>query len=103
MSVLEIGQLKIELNDNGYMLHPEEWDEDIAVELAKMNSIVPLTDDHWAIVRAVREYYLKFKVGPMLRMICKRTGLTEARVHALFHTCTRGCMCRIAGLPGSTG
>ena len=63
MSVLEIGQLKIELNDNGYMLHPEEWDEDIAVELAKMNSIVPLTDDHWAIVRAVREYYLKFLSG----------------------------------------
>jgi tRNA 2-thiouridine synthesizing protein E len=103
MSVLQVGEQRIELNDDGYMLYPEQWDEDVAVELARMNSVDPLTEDHWAVLRFVREYYLKYKVGPMVRLICRRTGLAEEWIHTLFQTCTRGCMCRIAGLPKPTG
>ena len=102
MPEFQIGDRVIELNDDGYMLNPEEWDEDVAVELASMNS-VDLTDDHWAVVRCVREHFLRFNVGPMVRLVCRRTGLKEHWIHELFHTCTRGCMCRIAGLPGPTG
>ena len=103
MSELQVRDQTIELNDAGYMLNPEQWNADVAEELARMNSIEQLTDDHWAVVRCLREHYLKYKVGPMVRMICRRTGLMEERIHELFHTCTRGCMCRIAGLPRPTG
>ena len=103
MPEFQLGNRTIVLNDDGFMVHPRAWDEDIATELAKLNAVDPLTDDHWAVIRCVRNHYLKYNVGPMVRLICRKTGLEEQKIHELFKACFRGCMCRIAGLPKPTG
>ncbi|NIT57148.1 MAG: sulfite reductase subunit gamma, partial [Aliifodinibius sp.] len=45
---------KLDFNDEGFMTDPEQWNEDIARELARQEGIVELTEDHWEIIRFCR-------------------------------------------------
>jgi len=96
-----------ELDDYGYMLHPEMWSEEIAELLARV--LVPggLTEEHWRILYYLREYYLKFDSVPAVRKLCRDTGLSLKRIYILFPgNRPRGlgaglakCACKVAGMP----
>ena len=60
MPELDINGKKIELNDDGFMQNPAEWDEEIAKALAKAEEgIEDMSKDHWIVVNYIREYYEK--------------------------------------------
>ena len=61
------------IDGEGYLVDPEEWDEALAVELAKVQGI-ELTDEHWLVIRFMRDYYAEHQ-------IC-----ADAR-HAMKHHC----------------
>jgi tRNA 2-thiouridine synthesizing protein E len=64
MSVLEVKDKKIELNEEGFLLHPEEWDEEVAKFLAKQEEgIDDLSEEHWKIIKYIRDYYLEKTTG----------------------------------------
>ena len=96
-----------ELDDDGYMLHPEVWTEEIAELLAQ--DLVPggLTEEHWRIIYYLRKYYLKFGTVPPVRKLCRDTRLSLRHIYELFpgnHPRGLGaglarCACKIAGMP----
>lgn len=43
------------IDKDGYLVEPEEWDEDFARRTASAMRI-ELTDEHWAAVRFMRAY-----------------------------------------------
>lgn len=45
---------QVEVNDEGYMLNPDEWSKEIAVEIAKEEG-VDLTEKHYAIIDYIRQ------------------------------------------------
>ena len=50
----------------GYLVQPEDWDENIAVELAKEEGI-ELDDTYWMALGFMREYYQKDNIAPDVR------------------------------------
>ena len=43
-----------------------------------------MTDEHWKVIRFLREYYLKFGVAPMIRKLTKETGMPLKHIYELF-------------------
>ena len=60
----------IETEDLGYLLDPEEWDDDVAEHLARLEEIT-LTDDHWKVIRFVRAYYQDHGMSPEVRRVIR--------------------------------
>jgi len=57
--------MSYEVNENGYMLNHEEWNEDIAREIAAKEGI-ELTDKHWDLVNYLRDEYVNNVIPPFL-------------------------------------
>ena len=49
------------LDGEGYLVDPEDWDEALAVQLAQAQGI-ELQDDHWLVIRFMREYYAEHQI-----------------------------------------
>lgn len=94
----------VELNEEGFLINPEEWDEDVAELLARQEEgIESMSDEHWAVVKYIREYYLEKKLAPMVRKVCKTTGFSLGRIFELFPSGPAKGACKVAGLPKPDG
>lgn len=94
----------IELNDEGFLADPDVWTEEIALVLAKdQEDLEALTPEHWAVLRFIRSYYLEKKLAPMVRAICKTTGLQLRQIYELFPSGPAKGACKLAGLPKPDG
>ena len=103
MPTFEHGDVKIEVDEDGFMDDPSEWNDAIAVALATTEGVDDLTEEHWHLVRYLREYYLKFGIAPMIRKLCKETGFPLKKVYELFPSGPAKGACKVAGLSKPTG
>jgi TusE/DsrC/DsvC family sulfur relay protein len=94
----------LEINEEGFLAHPEEWTEELAAFLAREEeSLDHLTDEHWAVIRFIRQHYEEKQSAPMVRSVCKATGLPLKRVYELFPSGPAKGACKLAGLPKPDG
>lgn len=103
MSEQDLKALGIEVDEDGFIQDPEKWNEEVARILARTEEVPELTEDHWKIVRYIREYYLQFGVAPMIRKLCKETGYDLKTIYELFPSGPAKGACKVAGLPKPTG
>lgn len=74
VQTLNVGSLT---GDEGYLLDPSDWNEKVAETFAAEEDIA-LTDEHWRVIRFVREWYSEHGVAPSSRdavMFMKNSGL----------------------------
>ena len=98
-----LGGKEIEVDEDGFIQQPDLWDETVARDLATQDGIAEMTDDHWAVVNYIRNYWLKFEIAPLIRRLCKETGLDIDTIYDLFPNGPADGACKIAGLPTPTG
>jgi len=104
MPYIERKEKKIEVNEEGFLVNPEEWNREVAELLAlEEEGIEILTDDHWAIINYIREYYLENNLAPMVRKVCKATGFQLRYIYELFPSGPAKGACKVAGLPKPDG
>ena len=103
MPTFTYGDLAIEVDEDGFMQEPEQWNEEVAKALATTEGVEELTDEHWKVVNYLREYYLQFGVAPMIRKLCKETGFNLKKIYELFPSGPAKGACKVAGLPKPTG
>jgi len=104
MPEIETKGKKIRVNEEGFLVNPEEWDEETADLLAKEEEgIDALTKDHWAVINYIRGYYLEKNLAPMVRKICKTTGFQLKYIFELFPSGPAKGACKLAGLPKPDG
>ena len=103
MPIFEHGEIKIEVDEDGFMEEPEAWNEAIATALATTEGVQDMTEEHWKLVKYLREYYLKFGIAPMIRKLCKETGFPLKKVYELFPSGPAKGACKVAGLAKPTG
>jgi dissimilatory sulfite reductase related protein len=103
MPSLNHGAISIEVDDDGFLLNPEQWDEQVALALATTEGLDALTEDHWSIMNYIREYHAQFGVAPMVRKLCKETGFKLKEIYALFPSGPARGACKVAGLEKPTG
>jgi tRNA 2-thiouridine synthesizing protein E len=104
MSVLEFNGKSLELNEEGFLVDPSIWTEELAVFLAqKEENLDQLSDEHWSVIRFIREHYLANDSAPMVRAMCKSTGVPLKRIYELFPSGPAKGACKLAGLPKPDG
>jgi len=103
MPTFEHADIKIEVDEDGFMEEPEEWTEAIAMALAGTEGVDEMTEDHWKVVNYLREYYVKFGIAPMIRKLCKETGFPLKRIYELYPSGPAKGACKVAGLAKPTG
>ena len=65
--------------------------------MAQLLGIDRLTQDHWLVIYALRDYFKKFGVAPAMMNVCRGYARDRYWVHDLFNSCLNAW--RIAGLP----
>lgn len=88
----------VEVNEEGFMVNPNEWSEEIAVEIAKEEGIAELTPEHWKIINFCRQSAGTSGKAPTLRQITVGTGVSTKDLFALFPKGPAKKVARIAGL-----
>ena len=103
MAQLKVGDLSLDLDEDGFIQQPEKWDQNVALALAQTEGVNALSDKHWKLVNYLREYYQKYGVAPMIRKVCKDTGFKLNEIYELFPSGPAKGACKVAGLPKPTG
>ena len=98
-----VNNQKIEMDGDGFMLKPELWNDEVAKVIAQADDINDLTEDHWKVIRIIRQNYEEKGLAPMVRVICKETGLKLKQIYELFPLGPARGACRVAGLPKPEG
>jgi TusE/DsrC/DsvC family sulfur relay protein len=75
----------------------EIWNEDLAQRLAQQDGVGELTEEHWRVIRFLREHFIQYGALPPERSACHFSHLDPHCVHRLFHGTKEAW--RIAGLP----
>lgn len=100
---LTVNNQTIEMDGDGFMLKPELWNDEVAKVIAQADDINELTEDHWKVIRIIRQNYEEKGLAPMVRVICKETGLKLKQIYELFPLGPARGACRVAGLPKPEG
>lgn len=104
MPILKVKERNIEINEEGFLVNPEEWDQELAEALAKsQEDIDELTDDHWKVIDYIRNYYLEKNIAPMVRKVCRNSGFNLKYIFKLFPSGPAKGACKVAGLPKPDG
>jgi len=103
MTTDTIAGAEIELNEEGFLVDPSQWNEDIAVELARREGIDPLTERHWQVIRFMRTEYETKGTGPTVRVLGKTSGVSIKELYQLFPKGPAKLAAKIAGIPKPRG
>jgi TusE/DsrC/DsvC family sulfur relay protein len=57
-------------DSEGYLINPEDWNEDIANELAREEGI-ELSEGYWPVLNYIRDYYTEHCITPDVRHVVK--------------------------------
>jgi tRNA 2-thiouridine synthesizing protein E len=102
MIVTELAGASIEVDAEGFMVNREQWNRDIAAEIARQEGI-ELTDRHWAVLEFMREDFEKKGTAPSIRRL-KQLGVVPTKeLYALFPGGPAKKASKIAGLPKPKG
>jgi dissimilatory sulfite reductase related protein len=88
----------IEVNEEGFMLDPQVWNKEIAVEIARQEGIEELTPAHWKVIEFSRQRATESGSAPTLRQITSGAGVSTKELFALFPKGPAKKVAKISGL-----
>lgn len=103
MTTTVLAHTEVELSDDGFFVHPEQWCEEMVPELACEEGIDSVTAEHWKIIRLMRSEYLEKGTGPAVRALSKTSGLSIKELYRLFPNGPAKTAAKIAGIPKPRG
>jgi TusE/DsrC/DsvC family sulfur relay protein len=90
------------LDNEGFLINPDLWTEELSRKMAKTEFNIMLTDQHLKIIIYIRDYYKRWETLPMLKTIRDEFLLTTSEIDDYFkrgNSTVRGVICKLAGLP----
>lgn len=102
MPVTTIADRAVRVDDEGFMTVYEEWDEELAGQLARQIGI-ELTDAHWKAIRFLRADYRSQGETATIRRVSALGGIPTRELFTLFPKKPAKKMAYIAGLPKPHG
>jgi len=83
----------------GFLLFPQDWDEDFAIGKAPGVGITgELTDQHWRVIWFVRNNFERINQCPTVFVMCKRNYLGLGELRVLFPAGYLRGVCKLAGV-----
>ncbi len=93
----------VDIDGEGFFVHPEQWTEAMAPELARQAGIAELSDRHWQVIRFMRAEYLAKGSGPTVRALGRSSGVPVKELYELFPKGPAKIAAKIAGIPKPRG
>lgn len=97
----------ITVDAEGFLTDPRSWTSDYANSVAT-NLNMNLTEEHWLVIHAVRDFYTKTGMSPSMRPLMKVVQVkapnlaNSIRLSELFTNQTTRVVAQISGLPKPT-
>ena len=110
---LKVNNTELEIDEEDYLLNPEDWDEDVALALIAKHEAdghKKVTETGWELIRYFREYYEDHMMHPSMHRLLKDREKVESKVfndeksyreflYELFSHGPINMLCKLAGLP----
>ncbi len=98
MNKKTISGVAVDVDDNGYMTDPGQWNREIAEALAKEAGIGALTDRHWSVIEYIQKQH---NAGVLLSLrSMNKSGVVDTKeFYALFPNGPLKKATLIAGVP----
>jgi TusE/DsrC/DsvC family sulfur relay protein len=64
MTATVIADTSVDVDAEGFLTHADQWNEQIAEQIARENGIRELSERHWLVVKFMRERYLTTATHP---------------------------------------
>jgi TusE/DsrC/DsvC family sulfur relay protein len=93
----------VEVDAEGFLTDPAQWNEEIAAAIARENGIVELTSRHLQVVNYMRETYLRTGQAPSIRTLGKESGVPIKELYTLFPKGPAKLAAKIGGIPKPRG
>jgi TusE/DsrC/DsvC family sulfur relay protein len=93
----------VDVDAEGFLTDPAQWNEQIAETIAAQNGIPELTDRHWLVVRFMRDRYLQTGTAPSIRSLGKESGVPIKELYQLFPKGPAKLAAKIGGIPKPKG
>jgi tRNA 2-thiouridine synthesizing protein E len=102
--MLQVNGREIAVDDEGFLLNPDDWNMDVARHIARDLNI-EMTEQHYDVVHFVRNYYEQNQVVPEARTCLQTLGaelgkdvVTRKFLYQLFPYGYGQQACKIAGM-----
>jgi len=83
----------------GFLYDFEDWSEELFRVLAKEAGLLEINDQHWRVIRFLREFFAINGRAPLNRQLREGTGMRLAELESLFPGGIRHGARRLSGLP----
>jgi dissimilatory sulfite reductase related protein len=103
MPALMMSGAPIAVDAEGFLQKPEQWTEDLGLEIARQNGTPDLTDRHWMVIRFMRDTYQRTGTAPTIRTLGKDSGVPIKELYQLFPKGPAKLAAKIGGIPKPKG
>lgn len=103
MATRELSGKLLDFDADGHLANINDWNEQIALELAKEEGIDALSERHWAVINFMRKEFLQKGDAPSIRRLTKESGVPTKELYDLFPKGPAKKSAKIAGLPKPKG
>jgi tRNA 2-thiouridine synthesizing protein E len=94
----------VDTDDQGYLVDPEEWNEEVARILAEQQGL-ELSDEHEKVMQFMRDYFIKHQIAADARFVIKYIAdelgygdEARKRLYTLFPYGYMQQACKVAGM-----
>ena len=98
MSEQTMNVITVARDAEGFLVNPEDWNEEIAVQIAKEEGIEELTEAHWKVIRFMRQEFKEKGQIPTIRRIKNAGVVSVQELYQLFPEGPAKKAAKIAGL-----
>jgi len=103
MSTVTYAGTPVEVDSEGFLEDPAQWNEEIAAQIAAENGVDELNERHWMVVNYMRESYLDNGAAPSIRTLGKASGVPIKELYQLFPKGPAKLAAKVAGIPKPRG
>jgi dissimilatory sulfite reductase related protein len=103
MTATMIAETSVDVDAEGFLTDPHQWNERIAEQIAHESGIPGLTERHWLVVNFMRERYLATGNAPSIRSLGKESGVPIKELYQLFPKGPAKLAAKIGGIPKPKG
>lgn len=102
MPTTTIAGHEVEVNEEGFLTQPSQWNEELGAALAGLIGI-ELTEDHWKVINFLRSDHEAQGETATLRRVSTQMGLPVKHLFTLFPGKPAKKMSYVSGLPKPKG
>ena len=99
MPTREIAGTTVDVNEEGYMTNPDQWNEAIAAVISEEEGIGALSEGHMKVINFLRADYKEKGTMPTIRRVKNAGGIPTKELYDLYPGGPLKKSSKIAGLP----